>query len=139
MTSTKTEEVQKEMIRVFQQFGLPKTIHVDNGPPFASTQSRLGLSRLSVWWVSLGISVSFSRPGTPSDNGGHERMHRDIAVELQPSPSANLKAQQKECDRWVEEFNRVRPHEALGMETPHRRYRRSTRRCQKICVNGSDG
>lgn len=122
-----TEKVQIEFTRLFQKYGLPDVIHVDNGAPFASTKSPFGLSRLSAWWTSLGIAPSFSRPGKPQDNGGHERMHADIAVDLQASPSATLPHQQRACDTWVKEFNYVRPHEALGFKTPAEIYRRSKR------------
>lgn len=132
MTTTKTDDVKRVFVRVFEKYGLPGIIHVDNGAPFGSTRSRLGLSRLSVWWTALGIHVSFSRPATPADNGAHERMHRDISVELQASPAAHLKAQQRECDTWVQDFNHVRPHEALAMKTPASKYKRSKRPYREV-------
>jgi putative transposase len=127
MHTTKTEVLQREFLTLFQKYGLPKVIHVDNGSPFASTKSRRGMSRLSAWWTALGIRVSFSRVASPQDNGGHERMHADIALDLQANPKASLQAQQKACDAWVAVFNQVRPHEALKMATPASRYRRSPR------------
>jgi len=67
--------------------------------------------------VSLGIRLIRSRPEKPQDNGGHERMHRDLA-ELELAPARSRRAQQRDCDRWLVDFNNVRPHEALGGKTP---------------------
>ena len=118
--------------RLFRQYGLPAIIRADNGPPFAASDAMGGLSRLSAWWISLGIEVSFSRPGTPSDNGGHERMHADMAMELQREPAANTLEQQELTDEWVRIFNHVRPHEALGQRTPASLYRRSKKRMKEL-------
>ena len=85
------------------------------------------MSRLSAWLVSLGIRVVRSRPGCPQDNGGHERMHRDLS-ELELNPARTRRAQQRACDRWMVEFNEVRPHDALGGKTPAEVYRDSDRR-----------
>jgi putative transposase len=110
---------------LFEKHGVPKAIQSDNGPPFASPQSWHGLSSLSVWWMEVGIQVFRSRPGKPQDNGGHERMHRDMAEELEAYAAMSKDAQQRECDRWRHDFNHHRPHEALGMKTPSQVYRRS--------------
>ena len=111
-------EVQRVMTRLFRRYGVPKAIQCDNGTPFICVRSAAGLTRLSAWWVSLGIRIVRSRPGCPQDNGGHERMHRDIAGELQAVPEATVLLQQRACDRWRQEFNHVRPHDALGGKTP---------------------
>ena len=103
--------------RLFQRHGVPGAIRSDNGVPFAHIQGLLGLSRLSAWWVALGIDLERGRPGHPQDNGGHERMHRDIRMELQPRTS-----EQAALDLWREEFNQERPHEALGMRCPAQIY-----------------
>lgn len=124
--------VKQHCERLFLQYGLPSTIRADNGPPFAASDAMGGLSRLSAWWISLGIEVSFSRPGTPSDNGGHERMHADMAAELQREPGANTIEQQQLVDEWLRTFNHVRPHEALGQRTPASVYRRSKRRMKQL-------
>jgi len=118
--------------RLFQAKGLPKVIRVDNGAPFACTWAPAGLSRLSAWWTSLGIRVSFSRPAHPEDNGSHERMHFDMANEMEADPAESLSAQQRTADRWRDEFNTVRPHEALGMKTPADLYKRSPRRYRGV-------
>jgi transposase InsO family protein len=124
--------VKKHCERLFRRYGVPALIRADNGPPFAAIDAMGGLSRLSAWWTSLGIEVSFSRPATPSDNGGHERMHADIAAELQQHPAANTAAQQRLVDEWVRKFNYVRPHEALGQRTPASVYRRSKTRMKQL-------
>jgi transposase InsO family protein len=112
---------------MFHREGLPEIIRVDNGAPFASMGPG-GLSRLSVWWIGLGIEVEFSRPACPQDNGSHERMHRTMKAECCEPPSVNLSAQQQRFDRWRKEFNEERPHEALGMRVPADVYQASARR-----------
>lgn len=113
--------------RLFEGYGLPRVIRVDNGAPFACTTAPAGLSRLSAWWTSLGIRVSFSRPAHPQDNGSHERMHADVAAELEANPEASLRSQQRAANRWRQLFNEVRPHEALAMKTPAACYIHSAR------------
>jgi len=127
MTSTAVAPTKEVFERLFRQYGLPKVIRVDNGPPFGATKAIGGYTRLSAWWVSLGIRVSFSRPAHPQDNGGHERMHRDVADELELEAAADARTQQRLIDDWVQDFNHVRPHEALAMKTPSQVYRRSPR------------
>jgi putative transposase len=113
-----TAAVREVFERLFTRHGVPKAIQCDNGEPFVSVRSPGGISQLSAWWMSLGIRLVRSRPGCPQDNGGHERMHADIAAERQKHPAATLDAQQRELDRWRQEFNHVRPHDALGGKTP---------------------
>jgi transposase InsO family protein len=125
--TTSAEAVKPHFERLFQAYGLPAVIRVDNGSPFACTTAPAGLSRLSAWWTSLGIRVSFSRPAHPQDNGSHERMHFDIAAELEADPAESVSLQQRAADRWRREFNDVRPHEALDMATPASLYTRSRR------------
>lgn len=127
LPSTKGEEVKVVLERLFQQFGIPDAVRSDNGSPFGSTRAPSGLTKLTAWIVSLGIEVQFSRPACPQDNGGHERMHRDVRAEVQSRPAETLEAQQHACDLFRDEFNLVRPHEALGMKTPASVYERSTR------------
>lgn len=81
MENARTETVQEQMIRVFDRYGVPEVIRSDNGSPFAARGSPLGLSRLSAWWLTLGIDLDRIPPGRPDQNGGHERMHRDMALE----------------------------------------------------------
>jgi transposase InsO family protein len=122
-----TAAVQAEFTRLFQTYGLPRVIRSDNGAPFAASNALLGLSRLSVWWVALGIELDRGRPGHPQDNGGHERLHRDIEAELAGCVEADAARQQAACDLWREEFNWERPHEALEGRCPGQLYRKSAR------------
>ena len=122
MPDSRTDTVRECFERLFERHGLPGAIRSDNGTPFAQVNGLLGLSRLSAWWVALGIDLERGRPGHPQDNGAHERMHRDIAKELQPRTT-----EQAALDLWREEFNQERPHEALGMKCPAEVYQNSTR------------
>ena len=108
----------------FREFGLPDAIRSDNGPPFASN-GVAGLTRLSMWWLQLGIRVERIAPGAPQQNGRHERMHRTLKEET--TPRANLRRQQPAFDGWRREFNEERPHEALGMRPPAKVYAPSHR------------
>jgi len=117
LPNTRSEAVRAVMLSLFRKYGVPAAIQCDNGSPFISSQSRGGLTKLSAWWVSLGIRIVRSRPGCPQDNGGHERMHRDM-LELEADPSASKALQQRACDRWRQVFNHVRPHAALANKTP---------------------
>jgi putative transposase len=110
--------------RLFERHGLPAAIRSDNGPPFASNRAILGLSRLSVWWLALGIDLERSRPGCPQDNGAHERMHLDIRRELQ---GGRIGRDQAAFDLWRHQYNNERPHEALEMKRPAQLYQPSTR------------
>ncbi len=111
----------------FKRYGLPEIIRVDNGAPFA-TIAIGGLSRLSVWWISLGIEVEYSRPGCPQDNRCHERMHRTMKAECCRPASPNRWAQQQRFDRWRKDFNQERPHESLSQRFPADLYQASARR-----------
>ena len=122
-----TRWTQKAFRSLFRREGLPEIIRVDNGAPFASVGPG-GLSRLSVWWIGLGIEVQFTRPGCPQDNGSHERMHRTMKDECCKPASKNKKAQQQRMDRWRKEFNEERPHEGIGMRFPKDLYQASARR-----------
>jgi transposase InsO family protein len=112
--------------RAFQEYGLPLALRSDNGPPFASTALG-GLSRLSVWWIKLGIMPERIRPGCPQQNGRHERMHRTLKHETTRPAAASLRAQQRVFDEFVTEYNEERPHEALGQRPPKSAYRGSPR------------
>jgi len=131
-TKTGYEGVKPLFARLFEQYGLPKVIRSDNGSPFASVAAPLGLSRLSSWWVSLGIDLARGRPGHPQDNGAHERMHGDIAAEIAAHVQSDRSAQQVALDLWRQEYNTVRPHEALQDRSPADLYHRSERRFTDI-------
>lgn len=109
---------------IFREYGLPNAIRSDNGVPF-STRSVQGLSRLSVWWMSLGIKVERTQPGHPEQNGRHERMHRTLKAETTLPPGKSLLQQQEKFNNFLEEFNNERPHEALKMKTPAEIYKPS--------------
>ena len=118
--------VHSAMERVFREYGLPATIRSDNGTPFASTALG-GLSRLSAWWIKLGIMPERIRPGHPEENGRHERMHRTLKADAINPPRANIRTQQKVFDSFRLEFNEERPHEAHGQNPPANLYRPSER------------
>jgi putative transposase len=120
----RSETVRKSFERIFERHGLPEAIRSDNGSPFASRQGVLGLSRLSAWWVVLGIDLERGRPGHPQDNAGHERMHKDISRELEAEGACDQAA----LDVWRQTFNYERPHEALGMRCPGEVYLASERK-----------
>ena len=119
-----TERVRAIFEAAFREHGLPEAIRTDNGAPFASSAIG-GLSRLAVWWIKLGIVAERIRAGHPEQNGRHERMHRTLKQDC--AAAADRRAQQRELDRFRHEFNHVRPHEALGMETPASVYQPSPR------------
>lgn len=111
----------------FKEFGLPRAIRSDNGPPFASTSAG-GLSKLSLWWAKLCIKVERIEPGKPQQNGRHERMHRTLKHDTAKPPAATLAEQQARFDRFRRIYNAERPHEALGQTYPAALYQPSLRR-----------
>jgi transposase InsO family protein len=121
-----TERVRAIFEAAFREYGMPWAIRTDNGPPFAS-RALLGLSRLAVWWMKLGIVAERIEAGHPEQNGGHERMHRTLKQETAEPAAANRRAQQRGFDRFRQEYNEVRPHEALDMQTPAAVYGSSPR------------
>ena len=127
MTSKTSEAVRSVMTELFRTYGLPKVIHSDNGSPFASPNGLLKLTSLSVWWITLGILPDRSLKGHPEQNGSLERMHGDIAKEIEGKIPGGRKANQVVLDAWVQEYNFIRPNEAIGMKTPDEVYRKSER------------
>jgi putative transposase len=119
-----TEAVRECFERLFQIYGLPAAIRSDNGVPFASARGVLGLSRLSAWWVVLGIDLERSRPGCPQDNPAHERLHLDLRREIQ---DGQREVEQAGLDLWRSTYNQERPHEALQMRCPAQLYQNSHR------------
>ena len=126
LKSTKTIRVQPIFESVFREFGLPERIRTDNGTPFASRGAG-GLSRLSIWWLKLGIRHERIEPGHPEQNGRHERMHRTLKQETLRPPASSMRTQQSRFDAFQREFNYERPHEGIEDETPASRYVRSER------------
>ena len=120
-------EVKRVFESAFREYGRPAAIRSDNGPPFASKAAG-GLSWLSAWWVCMGIVPERIEPGHPEQNGRHERMHRTLKEHTASPPAATPAAQQRSFDTFVKEYNYVRPHEALDMQTPSSFYHPSDRR-----------
>ena len=121
---TDTLRVKAVFEAAFREYGLPEAIRTDNGPPFA-TRAVAGLSQLSVWWTRLGIAHERIQAGHPEQNGRHERMHRTLKQDL--TPAHDWRAQQRELDRFRHDYNQLRPHEALDMQTPASVYQHSPR------------
>lgn len=113
--------------RAFAEFGLPDCIRSDNGTPFASN-GLAGLSRLSVYWMQLGIRVERIEPGCPEQNGSHEQFHRVLKRDTTRPPASTAPAQQRRFDAFRHEYNTERPHDALGGASPASLYTRSPRR-----------
>jgi putative transposase len=113
--------------RTFKEFGLPQALRTDNGVPFASGHALYGLSKLSVWWLRLGIEIERTKPGHPEQNGRHERMHLTLKKEATKPAAANVFQQQARFDAFVDQYNRERPHQALDMKVPADVYARSAR------------
>jgi transposase InsO family protein len=120
------ELVQIQFERAFREYGLPLVIRTDNGEPFSS-RGLSGLSRLSYWWIRLGIHPERIMPGHPEHNGRHERMHKTLKKHTANPPAKTIAAQQKRFDLFRVEYNDYRPHEALDMQTPTSRYSGSAR------------
>jgi len=117
LNSTDERLARESFEEAFDTYGLPGTIRTDNGTPFASPAPG-GLSRLSVWWIRLGIKHERIAPGHPEQNGRHERMHRTLKYEATQPPAATMAEQQLAFDVFRREFNHQRPHEALGQKPP---------------------
>jgi putative transposase len=117
LLSTETEGAKATFLQLFKKYGLPRAIRSDNGTPFSSTA--LGrLSELSVWWIRLGIRPELIEPGKPQQNGQHERMHRVLKAETARPPAATLSQQQRWFDRFCDQYNNLRPHEGIDLQTP---------------------
>lgn len=114
------------MKRLFDAYGLPERIKSDNGSPFAGT-GLARLSRLTVWFMSLGIRVEHITPGKPGENGRHERMHRTLKAETASPPALTMQGQQRRFNGFRSEYNDQRPHEAIGQRPPSSLYVPSSR------------
>lgn len=130
--STREQRVFDAFRRLFVEHGLPAAIRSDNGLPFASPNGLYNLSKLSVWWLRLGITLERIRPGRPQQNGRHERMHLTLKKEATRPPGKNTLQQQARFDAFVSEFNQERPHEALNMTVPADLYAASSRPYQGL-------
>ncbi len=136
LTSRSYEATRRRFERAFNEYGLPKRIRSDNGGPFASTG--LGrLSRLSVWWMRLGIVPERIALGHPEQNGSHEQFHSVLKADTARPPAANAAAQQRRFTRFCREYNYERPHEALHDDVPASVYHSSPRRFRRVCRRSS--
>lgn len=117
----------KQFARIFRQYGLPRRIRCDNGTPFGGG-GPTGLTRLSAWWIKLGIEVEFITPGRPCENGAHEQFHRVYEAEVVRQAHGQMAKQQRRSTRWLWHYNYQRPHEALGMKVPAELFRKNRRR-----------
>ncbi len=156
LESTKEKHAFTIFENVFKEYGLPKAIRTDNGVPFSNANALFGLSRLSVWWLRLGIEIERIKPGHPEQNGRHERMHLTLKKEATKPAGLNLLQQQEKFDNFIYEYNYERPHQALSMKCPVDLYTKSTKEykgieeleyplhdkeiivtsCGRICVKG---
>ncbi len=131
LENTNSLDAEQTLWRIFVEYGLPNAIRSDNGSPFAA-RGRLGLSRLAVWLLRLGVEVERIQPGHPQQNGRHERMHRTLKAECTKPPEANFLAQQQRFDFFRKTYNEERPHEALAMKTPVTAYAKAERKIPEI-------
>jgi len=127
LESPRGDSCRAVMERVFREHGVPSAILSDNGSPFAASRSLGRLSRLSVWWIRLGIRPVLIQPGHPEQNGRHERMHRTLKAETTRPPAEDGRRQQGRFDEFRSSYNEQRPHEALGQVPPASLYRCSPR------------
>ena len=126
LESTREDPAIVAFEQLFRERGLPRAIRSDNGVPFASPNALFNLSKLSVWWLRLGIAIERIQPGHPQQNGRHERMHLTLKKEATRPPGMNTLQQQARFDAFAQEFNTERPHEGLNMATPAEAYRPSS-------------
>jgi putative transposase len=126
LTRPTFEQTQPCFEWMFRNSGLPEAIRTDNGIPFASIGLG-GLSRLSVWFIKLGIRAERIEVGHPEQNGRHERMHRTLKEATATPPKMNIHEQQKAFNRFMVEYNEERPHEALSQRPPASIYRPSSK------------
>ncbi len=131
LDSTKEDYAFTVFERTFRDFGLPKAIRTDNGIPFSSRTAFFGLSKLSVWWLRLGINIERIKPGNPQQNGRHERMHLTLKQEATKPAAFNFLQQQERFDGFMEIYNNDRPHQALNMKYPGELYTPSARAFHK--------
>lgn len=132
LDSVREETAIQAFEQLFRERGLPLAIRSDNGVPFASPNALFNLSKLSVWWLRLGIAIERIKPGYPQQNGRHERMHRTLKEATTHPAAMNSLQQQAKFDAFITEYNTERPHEALAMKVPAELYRPASRLYQGI-------
>lgn len=127
LESTKENGAFPVFEQAFKEFGLPGAIRTDNGVPFAAPHSLYGQSRLSAWWLRLGIGIERIKPGNPQQNGRHERMHLTLTKEATKPPSYNFLQQQARFDQFIQVYNHERPHQGINGMYPAELYTPSAR------------
>ena len=127
LSTTKQEFAFETFTKAFKEFGLPKAMKTDNGNPFANGNSLYGLTKLSVWWLRLGIDLERITPGHPEQNGRHERMHLTLKQETTKPAADNFLAQQEKFDKFIDVYNNERPHQGIKMKYPSEIYKPSDR------------
>jgi len=127
LSSTKEDFAFEVFTRIFKEYGLPLAMRTDNGTPFASGNSLYGLTKLSVWWLRLGIALERIKPGHPEQNGRHERMHLTLKKAVTRPPGNNLLEQQEKLNNFIHQYNFDRPHQGIAMKYPAELYKPSTR------------
>jgi len=127
LSSTREDFAFEVFTRVFKEYGLPAAMRTDNGTPFASGNSLYGLTKLSVWWLRLGIALERIKPGHPEQNGRHERMHLTLKKAVTRPPGNNLLEQQEKLDHFIQQYNFDRPHQGIDMKYPAELYKPSKR------------
>ena len=132
LTSTREDFAIETFTQVFKEFGIPDAIRTDNGIPFASGNSFYNLTKLSVWWLRLGIRIERTEPGKPQQNGRHERMHLTLKQDTTRPPRANIIAQQESFDRFIKIYNDERPHEGIENKYPTELYEKSEKDLKKL-------
>jgi len=130
--NTKEPHAFRVFEQAFKEYGVPGTIRTDNGLPFSSPNALFGLSKLSVWWLRLGIGIERIKPGNPQQNGRHERMHLTLKKETTKPPQYNLLQQQEIFDHFTKQYNEERPHQGIDMKYPAQLYTPSVREYQGL-------
>jgi len=124
----RSHTVKDQLEGIFRQYGLPEAILCDNGYPWKGGNLQMGVSRMSVWLMRLGILLLHGRPYHPQTQGKDERFHRTLKQELlKNTPFVDLEDSQYRFDIWRDRYNLIRPHEALALDAPFRHYQPSLR------------
>lgn len=132
LASTREEFAFEVFTRAFKEYEIPDSLRTDNGVPFANAQSFYHLTKLSIWWLRLGINLERITPGEPQENGRHERMHLTLKLETTRPPRQTLVGQQEAFDDFIHIFNNERPHEGIQNKYPSEIYKKSDRELKPL-------
>jgi transposase InsO family protein len=128
---TKAAPVQENLIRIFRRDGLPEAMLMDHGTPWWNMQSASGWTWLTVWLMKQGIRLYLSGYRHPQTQGKIERCNGSLEEAMRKRPKPEGQSWQSWLDDYREEYNHVRPHEALQMEVPAQRWVPSPRQFRK--------